>query len=383
MRSAFEAPEVDKIVVKLRDGSTWAAEYNSAGMLTPVREISPPEPEPEPTPPVFAEGSGKIAETVEKYIKGGTPRTPMAEALEGVKKAFGGRTAREKEIAEALPPMEDSVFRARLSNVMTDNMFDRQVRGRTRGKLDMKRLWKGHVGATNLFTQKRAHKNKRYNIVLLVDESGSMHGEKIDRAASVACFLAKTFDGLNLNLAIIGFNQFIHQHKMFDEKIPDLKKLDMVMRRNANAEHRGAGYNEDFDGLSFAYKQFNNREGQNFVIMLSDGEPAPSGYGDEVREDPSRLERAIKANHNWAITKPDELGKRSTFCPDLSSKLSDGERRQEHHLHHLVNSQTNITTIGIGLHTDCWQVPTNIREDNMDKLKPLLLREIQKKVKRG
>lgn len=372
MRSFFEAGEVNKVVVKLKDDSTWAAEYNTAGQLIPIRQIEePPKPEPAPTPTPGA-GSDKI--TAEEYITATWTSSPGTIYMP---------FEQEYKLDDIAAPMPDSVFRARLSNVMTDNMFDRRVKGRTRGRLDMTRLWKAQVRATNLFTQKQARKNKAYNIVLLVDESGSMNGEKINKASGIARFLAKTFDGLNLNLAIVGFNQYLTLHKGFDEKIPDLSVLQRVMRKNASSGRYGARRNNDYEALAYSYELFKGRTGQNFLIMLSDGQPEPSSGVLEALEKPGWLERSIAAGDSEVVGPKDEMGKVPTTWVDTGSHLDFHDRQQQRHLNHLVEANGNVASIGIGLDSDCWQIPNNIREDDMDKLKPVLLKEIQKEVKRG
>jgi hypothetical protein len=89
--------------------------------------------------------------------------------------------------------LTDAVFRQQLKNIMIDNAFDRRVRGRKRGKLDMKSLYKVPAKRENIFTLKEARKNKRYNVLLLVDESGSMGGIKAKTAADCAVFSSPEF----------------------------------------------------------------------------------------------------------------------------------------------------------------------------------------------
>lgn len=378
---AFDSEEVSQVVVKLKDGSSWVAEYDSAGRLTPVRQLGEPPATPEPVNEETGVGSGKISSTAEEYFGKAEPKTmPMSRPRPSPEPDFDDD---EDDEIPALPPeiMSDSVFRARLSSIMTDNMFDRNVKGRNRGKLDMKRLWKARTGATNLFMQKQARKNKQYNIVLLVDESGSMYGEKIRQAAETACFLAKSFDGLNLNLAIVGFNHFIMLHKSFDEKLPDINKLHETICRNAAIY--GNGDNNDFEALAYGYKLFRGREGKNFLIMMSDGDPAQSGQLQQVLDNPKILETAVKQEAVWAVKDEDLLGHRDQFWVDTDIKLPAYQRAKRQHLNHLVDSHKNVTSIGIGVQSDCWQVPNHFREDDLDKLKPVLLREIKAQVTRG
>jgi uncharacterized protein YegL len=368
---ALNPTEVEKTVVNLTDGSVWEAEYGSSGWVL-TREISsPPAPTPPPTYVDFKSPPPK-------------PTPPRPEGI--IIMPIDYPTEPEPEEPEETKPpevMEDSVFRARLANIMTDNMYDRKVRRRTRGRVDMTSLWKAEAGATNLFTQKQARKNKEYNIVLLIDESGSMRGDNIKAAASTATFLAKTFTGLNLNLAIIGFNAFVAVHKDFDEKLPNLPLLESAIIDIAGRGSMGSGHNNDYEALSYAYRLFGGRKGQNFLIMLSDGDPAASVYVDSVLKNPKALQKALEDKGSWAYSAIDKMGKTHSMWVDTDSKLSFDDRHRKPAFHSLVHQHPDVASIGIGLETDCWQIPTHIREDDMDRLKPVLLREIQKVVRRG
>lgn len=369
-----------KLVANTDDGKTWLMEYDPAtGKLTAVRELAgkggtpPPGASLPPLKTIPNPDSGTGSEP--------KPGTPPESDFDDIER-LGLKVPRnpEDDNTDLKPTMEDSVFRARLSSIMIDNMYDRRLKGRTRGKLDMRRLWKAHVGATNLFTQKMARKNKEYNIVLLVDESGSMQGEKIEQAAEIATFLAATFEGLNLNLAIVGFNHYIHLHKDFDEKVKDYNLLQETIFQGPNF---GGNENFDYEAMSYAYRMFRHRtKGQNFLIMLSDGEPTEDKIIDHVLKNPRELEQAIKAHESWAWVE-DYSGKEQTLWVDTSTKLTAGQRNQIKNFHALVHANPNVTSIGIGIQSNNWQMPNHIRENNLDKLKPVLLKEIQKQIKRG
>ena len=186
------------------------------------------------------------------------------------------------------------VFRQRLSSVMTDNKYDRVISRRQRGKLGMKHLWRTGVGATNVFSQKQGRKGKHYNVILLVDESGSMHTSaknydreihvaisklpntdnevttrgmtRISLAAYLAVFLVNHFDKLNINFAVIGFSEECKtaiRHD-FGQK-PDTQALfDNIIEAEG-------GSTDMATGLQLATKMLTGLSGQNLVIALSDG----------------------------------------------------------------------------------------------------------------
>lgn len=135
----------------------------------------------------------------------------------------------------------DNAFRAALNSVMNDNKFDRRLRGRSRGKLDMTHLYKAHTGSTSVFTQKTLRRNRDYRIVLAIDESGSMAGPRIEMASYMAQFLAQHLDKVEgVELAILGYDMMRYVHKEFDQVRP-LETLANEIRRTGgggtNAEN--------------------------------------------------------------------------------------------------------------------------------------------------
>lgn len=377
--------QMEKASVKLTDGSVWLCEIDSLGRLVPVRQLTPPSVPKSlvkkvPKAPISAEELEKAkAELSDKY-------TELDETLHKMRLKKHEEQLEEKAKAEKqdLPPISDSVFRAKLASIMTDNMFDRRIRGAKRGKLDMMRLFKGEAGATNLFQKKQERKNKKYNVVLLVDESGSMQGSKIKTASEVAIFLARSFEGLNINLAIVGFNKFIMVHKDFNEPVKDYNLLNKTITGNVYSESTGAGYNNDFDGLSKVYKMFAGKDGQNLVIMLSDGRPATYSTIDHYIERPEMFEEGLKEGSSSVVYKKDPMGKRHELWLNKECGLTTRERDEKTHIHALVNANKMLApTIGIGIMSDCWQVPDHIREDSLEKLKPVILQQIKSKVRRG
>lgn len=395
----FEVGDIDRIIVKKADGSTWAAEYDTAGRLTPVREIEPPK-KPgsyQEHTPEGGTGKGRIESTGEEYLGGGrtiTYKMPtpspaekkkselLAKAMATIEQFAPGKSLGNNEAAasdERVPKMDDNVFRARLSSIMTDNKYDRRVRNRTRGKLDMTRLFKVPTKAQSVFTQKLERKNKRYNVVLVVDESGSMHGDKIVKAADIAVFLAKHFTGLNLDLEIVGFNHYIYTHKNFGSKVKDYAKLknDIIDR-----VHIGGGCNHDYDALAYAYKSLAGRNGQNFVIFISDGAPVTCNLIDEIKDDDKRMEQIRDQYGEFLQYK--KGGETYSLWFDPHTHLPAHEKDKRKHLNHLVEANKNLaTTVGIGIRTECWQVPDNFIANSLDEMKPLILSAIKKKVRRG
>ena len=255
--------------------------------------------------------------------------------------------------------MNDTVFKQRISSIMTDNMYERRLSGRTRGTLDMRGLHKVATGSKNVFSQKVARKGKQYNIVLLVDESGSMGhpgwGDyKIDKAADVAVHLATQFTGLNINVSIVGFNKTLYTHLAFGESVNKDKIWRQIVDRANGDDYDqfGKGYerhdiacNHDFDALADAYKRLYGMKGTNLVIALSDGKPNCDHCGNsEYDQDKHRIQR-------------------------IAGLIHDNQRIAK--------------TIGIGVLYEAEQFPQRLTVHDLGELKSKLAEVLKKEIKRA
>lgn len=221
-----------------------------------------------------------------------------------------------------IPPL-DHAFRARLSSIMTDNKYDRRLKGRTRGSIDLTRLHKVPTGSTSVFTRKEARKGKNYNVVLVLDQSGSMD-DQIEVASSAIIEMAKAFDGL-VDLAILGFHDNVFVHKYFEAKLTNytLAYKEMVARCD--------GGTDDFEALKRAYEMLNGRQGNNLVIFMTDGQ----GHDTQT-------------------------------------------------MHHLVKANESLaTTIGVGIGITASSIPDNVTASSSKELKKKLVDIIGRKIKRG
>ena len=221
----------------------------------------------------------------------------------------GGSESESDSPPDKLDPLAiNPAFKARLNSVMSDNRYDRRLNHRTRGKLDMTGLHRVGAGATNVFSQKQARKGKNYNIVLLVDVSGSMSGWSrsfkggeleaarvyaakhnisveeamrtttvpfnIDIAANVSGFLAVHFKGMNIEYEVIAFDDQPHTVKTFDKDIkPEVIQSEIV--------RMSGGGTQMLPALEHAYKSLRYKSGQSFVIVISDGQ---TGEGAEIKK---------------------------------------------------------------------------------------------------
>ena len=162
-----------------------------------------------------------------------------------------------------------------LQRVIRNTQDDREYRNS--GRVSIKRLSSG-VMTPKVFTRNKAPSNRSDTaVVIMIDESGSMHGYKAICARDCAIGLAEVFGKLGIPTKIIGFTadegkydaiQF-HYLNWLNTPSERLKLLNISARSN------------NFDGYSIRYctKLLQKRkEEHKLLIVVSDGQPACTYY---------------------------------------------------------------------------------------------------------
>ena len=255
----------------------------------------------------------------------------------------------------------DKTFELKLNSVMIDNQYDRVVPRRKRGKLDTKSLWRVSTGQEDVFKQKQEKKGKKYNIVLLVDESGSMYlsgrRDRIIKAADITLMLMRSFKNLNIDFAVVGFNSEIVTHKDFSDKgfntvsEYDNLKQEMIDLADEQKNHDIVGCNHDYDAIKEALGMLKGKEGQNILMVISDGNP------------------------NCDI---------GTTC--RSRNKYDQSKHQFDKIRTLLEEKPKGTlAVGIGIESYAVEkiYPDHILVEDTDQLKVEVLKYLRKNIKRG
>lgn len=257
---------------------------------------------------------------------------PTSQALQQLAKVLGVEfdfglddDPAQRYIGPLLPfkePIFDSVFKARLMSVMTDNKYDRRIKGRKRGKLDMTRLYKIPTGSERVFTKKQERKGKEYNVVLCIDSSGSMRTDTtgLETAAECAVFLLKHFEGLNLNLGIVTYaNNAAVVKKLSNDKTKDYKKVGSKLI----ATYVGGG-TDTYRGLVESYKLFDKtrQHGRNLVLLLTDGEmDVPKAKHVAEQQEPAIATIGIGIGYNSGMSKNIKIDNVDQLKPQLLKVL--------------------------------------------------------------
>lgn len=401
MADYIEQGEVKQVIVQRKDGSTWTAEIGLDGKVRLLNKLHDPsvsadvedEDEDEqqveqPQQPDQAEADGDEGEG-EQSDESGDPDEGWGEAepaddqyddqeikslIENMAHrgssapAEAGKAPKRKLNDEYHKRLKDPAFLARLTSVMLDNKYARRVRGRTRGKLDMARLYKVPTHSRSVFVQKQERKGKNYNVVLVVDQSGSMGGaggRPAEVAAETVLFLAKQFENLNLNIGVIGYGSYVKVHKELNTKKFNYDEL------YSNLTNSYGGTN-DYPALRRAYHMFHGApEGQNILIHISDG--GPGRYFDS----------AFRGVDN----KVEKLRHLAPLAPGAgewgSNDVNYIDYNQKEHLHHLVKSHPEVVAVGIGIQHGGWQIPEHFIIQNVSELKSTILGILRRNIKRG
>ena len=220
---------------------------------------------------------------------------------------------------------KDLTFQQKLASILKDNAYHRITRNLKRGKLDMKRLWKVGTHTENVFKAKTDRRGKNYNVVLVIDESGSMNGAPIQQAAMVAAFLTDNFQSLKIDLSVIGYANSTKIRKSFEETV-----AAQVVQKRIIGNFMGGGTN-DHQALIEAYKMCKDRDGESLVIVITDGDGMPS-----------------------EVLRP-----------------------------LIAKNETVAKTFAIGIDADTPGYPQGIRAKDLDELKPMVLNIIKSQVHRG
>ena len=143
--------------------------------------------------------------------------------------------------------------------------------------LRIKEIARGVSAAdSRIFMRRLAPKKQDYAITLLIDLSGSMRGAKIQEAFKAAIMLSEVFGRLGIKFEVLGFNSHFHEFKTFTDKLD--AKVRVIFGSMPDETHTGrAAFNDDGWALGKAAQRLLKVSAtERFLIVLSDGQPAPS-----------------------------------------------------------------------------------------------------------
>ncbi len=117
---------------------------------------------------------------------------------------------------------------------------------------------------------------KDYAFELLVDLSGSMQGKKIKETMKALIVITEVLNRLSISAEILGFNRKLVQYQEFNQTLSKeiRDKIGGMLRAVRGGD---ASYNDDGWAVGEASKRLGaQKAAEKFLIVLSDGQPAPS-----------------------------------------------------------------------------------------------------------
>nr|WP_247300586.1 hypothetical protein [Bradyrhizobium sp. 179] len=194
-----------------------------------------------------------------------------------------------------------------------------KVPGFRSGRLHSGSLHRLRTGDDRVFRRLEEHKSQETAVTLLIDNSGSMSGEKMEMAMSAGYALSSTLQRVNIKHEVIGFTTMIprgvkdwaEQQEAEEERIgrkfsrygalyhPIYKEVNERLTPDVKRRFAIAPYtcpmqgNTDGEAVRFAGNRLAMRqEPRKVLIVLSDGHPAGmSYYSDEIYSD---LHKAVE-----------------------------------------------------------------------------------------
>lgn len=210
-----------------------------------------------------------------------------------------------------VPEMEDRVrlmtarMRKDIERIMASESYVIRTPGHKRGKLHAPSLHRVLQNDPRVFSVREEHKSKDTAVTLLVDNSGSMHGEKCELAMISSYALAATLEAVKIPYEVLGFTsgsdwdipysmreamaEDIERSQIDYDRVEPImipiykafaERLDSTVKKRfayvMNAQH-GLQGNIDGESLEYAAERLLKRQEKRKVMMvLSDGQPAGS-----------------------------------------------------------------------------------------------------------
>jgi Mg-chelatase subunit ChlD len=266
--------------------------------------------------------------------------SPKPQPGAGAVKA--GRGAGDKEEIKNYEkddtPAELKGMKVAIERVLAQNRISKPLHNQLKGKLDLKSraLSKSQTGMQSIRTKKGKVGALGYNVILLVDNSGSMSGDRIALANSVASGLHRVLRATEgINVKVLAFEDKVRLVADWDDK---------------TCQHMGAG-GSNCDAAACYIAMFKhmaaapNPEYRNILLVISDGEPCPGDADDNT-------------------------------IPELDVfKISDNRE-----IAVAVNRwgrQTGTYVAGLGIQNNSTQIPNSRRIDKLEDVQKALIQALK------
>ena len=168
----------------------------------------------------------------------------------------------------------------KVRNILKVYSQARYAGGKKKGKINKRSLASVTTGNDRIFRQKEVKDVLDTSVMLLVDTSGSMCGDRYTHAVAATAMLNDCLSKLNIPHAVYGFTyesgkNVMYEHKTFSQSASKDDIIDSMC--SSDVEMCG---NDDGDAVLFSHdKLIQQKQKRKIMIVLSDGQPTdPRGY---------------------------------------------------------------------------------------------------------
>jgi cobalamin biosynthesis protein CobT len=185
------------------------------------------------------------------------------------------KTGEAKHSDEPDIPKDMESLKLAIERVLRQNRATKLQHNQLKGKLTLKSraLTKSQTGSKSIHSKKTKANAFGYNVILLVDNSGSMSGPKIDLANAVAKGLHATLRNTEgVNVKVLAFTDEMRQKAGWEDK--------KVQEMNAGGGNSDAA--ACYIAMTRHFKDAPNENYRNILLVLSDGEPCAGTLGENL-----------------------------------------------------------------------------------------------------
>lgn len=174
-------------------------------------------------------------------------------------------------------------FSQKLKKILMFETVQHTVKGLRDGKLNTAALYRSQTDLKS-FKKKKRGESKKAKIVVLIDQSGSMCGDKMSNTIAAAQVLLKACQNIKIPIAIFGHND------SYNGSINLFNYCNFSNYQNKEVNNilytaYSDGSNRDglaiFHCLKYLAAHGNSNKENLIFLIISDGAPAASGYGGE------------------------------------------------------------------------------------------------------
>lgn len=160
----------------------------------------------------------------------------------------------------------ERIFKQRLQKVTKT----RRESGHRSGRVDTRSMRKLRRGDTRVFEREEAPERPDYNVCFVADRSGSMSGSDVRNLERAVGALTLAFDGVDVDTSVLSFEgRTVRLEKPFG--------ADPEHHTDALFSGRTGGGTPTHRALEVARSRLEHKEGQSYVIVVTDGHPNDEG----------------------------------------------------------------------------------------------------------